>query len=193
MLRNMPLLTMLSLLMKHGEAIEDKAGLHTTLTAIIASIRTIQPCQGVIATLNVALFASQQGRVEETQAWLEEAIQAVEKCHAMEEKEKCHAMEEKEKCHAVEKEKCHAMEKEKCHAMEEKEKCHAVEKEKCHTTVLRALLRVPLPKEVLSSYAERIVESDKKESNLSLRNALLCQCAMMYALKTAGVRGRESV
>ena len=145
----MPLLTMLTLLMKHYEAIEDKEALHTTLTAIVASIRTIQPCQGVIATLNVALFAGQQGLAEKAQAWMEEAIQTVE---------------------TVER-----------------------EKEKCHTAVLRALLRVSLPKEVVSSYAERVVESDKKESNLSLRNALLCQCAMMYALKTSSVRRWESV
>ena len=145
----MPLLTMLTLLMKHYEAIEDKEALHTTLTAIVASIRTIQPCQGVIATLNVALFAGQQGLAEKAQAWMEEAIQTVE---------------------TVER-----------------------EKEKCHTAVLRALLRVSLPKEVVSSYAERVVESDKKESNLSLRNALLCQCAMMYALNTSSVRRWGSV
>lgn len=145
----MPLLTMLTLLMKHYEAIEDKEALHTTLTAIVASIRTIQPCQGVIATLNVALFAGQQGLAEKAQAWMEEAIQTVE---------------------TVER-----------------------EKEKCHTAVLCALLRVSLPKEVVSSYAERVVESDKKESDLSLRNVLLCQCAMMYALKTSSVRRWGSV
>ena len=141
----MPLLTMLTLLMKHYEAVEDKEALHTTLTAIVASIRTIQPCQGVIATL----FAGQQGLAEKAQAWMEEAIQTVE---------------------TVER-----------------------EKEKCHTAVLRALLRVSLPKEVVSSYAERVVESDKKESDLSLRNVLLCQCAMMYALKTSSVRRWGSV
>ena len=37
------------------------------------------------------------------------------------------------------------------------------------------------------------VESDKKESDLSLRNVLLCQCAMMYALKTSSVRRWGSV